>query len=392
MSSLYERLGVGREASTEEIRRAYKDLAKQKHPDKGGDPEEFKQIQEAHEVLCDENRRRMYDVTGSTEEGGGGPAMAAGGIPFSFMGGMGPFGMPGVAFDIGSMFGNIFGGGPGGGPQKRQRQGKGPNKHHDIGISLAEFYHGKEFKLKFNQARRCDKCGGSGAEKTESCGPCQGRGMKTTMRQIGPGMIAQQTGPCDNCNGEGKRIMKACTTCHGKKFVEREKTLDIRIEPGMAEGQTLIFSGECSDTLEHETPGDVVLAIKRSDAPTSDFDSWEWKGHNLHIRKRISFAESVIGFKKELTGHPSGKRIVVGWRKGVITHGAVLEAGGWGMPRPASAGGGHGTCFVEFFIDAPEPKEWTTEERDALRKLLGGDVDTIDTDEVVYLSMPKQEN
>jgi molecular chaperone DnaJ len=110
--SLYDVLGVSKSANTDEIRKAYKDLAKQLHPDRGGDPEKFKAIQQAHEILCDEQKRRQYDMTGSTEEGGG---MTAGGVPFEFMGGMGPFGMPGVSFDFGSMFGGLggmFGGGP----------------------------------------------------------------------------------------------------------------------------------------------------------------------------------------------------------------------------------------------------------------------------------------
>jgi DnaJ-class molecular chaperone len=376
--SLYERLGLGKGASTEEIRRAYKDLAKQKHPDRGGDPEEFKQIQEAHEVLADDQKRKMYDMTGSVNgEPQGGPGQGGMGFPFEFMGGGMPFGVP---FDIGSMFGGMFGGGP----RRPQRQHKGPNKHHEVPITLADFYGGRELKIKFNQARRCNGCSGSGADKTEPCGPCGGRGVRTMQQMIGPGMIAQSTGPCDVCSGEGKRVIRQCSACHGKRFKEHEKELSIKIVPGMAEHQTFTFAGECSDSLEYENPGDVVLSVRRSDVPTEDFDSWEWKGCDLYVRKKISFAESVMGFKRELTGHPSGKRIVVGWRKGVLVHGTVLQAQGWGMPKKE---GGFGTCHVQIFVDAPPVKEWSVEEREQLRKLFGGEVDTIDTDDIVQLCM-----
>lgn len=392
MSSLYDVLGLEKGASVEEIRKAYKEQAKLKHPDRGGDPEEFKKVQEAHEILTDEQRRRMYDMTGSTNSSnpGAGGGMAAGGIPFEFMQGMGPFGMPGVAFDFGSMFGGMFGGqggpqGGGGGPGgRRQRPGKSPNKHHDIGLTLADFYNGREIKLKFNQARRCGGCNGSGAETTEPCGACGGRGLRTQARMIGPGMVAQSTGPCDVCSGEGKRVLKQCRSCHGKKFQEQEKVLDIQIRPGMVEGQTLVFSGECSDTMEYEQPGDVVLCLKRADMPISDIDSWEWRGTDLWIRKRISFAESILGFKRTLDSHPSGKKIIVGWRKGALVHGAVMQAPGWGMPNPKEEGR-YGTCYVQIVVDAPSPREWTMEERDTLRNLLGGDVETMETEEIVSL-------
>lgn len=385
--SLYERLGLDKSASVEEIRRAYKDLAKQKHPDRGGDPEEFKQIQEAHEILTDEQRRRMYDLTGSTnEQGGPGGGMAAGGIPFEFMRGMGPFGMPGVAFDIGSMFGGMFGGGgpgPGPGGNRRPRHPKGPNKHHDIGLNLQDFYNGRDIKLKFNQARKCDGCKGSGAAEggTEACGPCGGRGVRTHTQMIGPGMMAQQTGPCDACGGDGRRVLRPCKICHGKKYVEREKILDIQIRPGMREGQTLVFAGECSDSAEYDQPGDVVLTLRRADQPTADVDCWEWRGNDLWIRKRVSFAESVIGFKRTLEGHPSGKTLVVGWRKGALVHGATLQAPGWGMPTAE----GHGTCFVQIWVDTPATREWNAEEREKLRELLGGEVQTMDSEDVVPL-------
>jgi DnaJ-class molecular chaperone len=358
MSDLYERLGLEQGASHEEIRRAYKDLAREKHPDRGGDPEEFKKIQEAHEVLTDEGRRRMYDTTGSTQEGGAPMSgMAAGGFPFHFMGGA----------------------------PRRPLAGRGPNKQHDIGLTLRDFYKGKEIKLKFNQARRCAGCKGSGAEKTEPCGQCSGTGSKTMVRAIGPGIMAQTRVPCDGCGGEGKRVIRACGVCHGKRFVEREKQLDIRIVPGMRDGENLVFEGECSDSPDFERPGDVVLTLRRTDAGVSYIDEFEWEGDDLCIRKQITFAESILGFSRVLSNHPGGEKTVI-WRGGPLIHGAVLQIAGGGMPR--RGGTGHGALRVQVLVQPPETKPWTPEEVAKLQSVLGGASIGLDaeTGEVLTLS------
>jgi DnaJ family protein A protein 2 len=374
MSDLYERLGVDRDASREEIRRAYKDLAKEKHPDRGGDPEEFKRIQEAHEVLTDEDRRRMYDVTGSAAEGSGAPmsGMAAGGFPFHFMNGAGPFGMPGVAFDMGDVFSHLFGGGgPGvGAGPRRSRAPRGPNKHHDIGLSLRDFFVGKEIKLKFNQARRCTGCAGSGADSTEPCGQCGASGFKTLTRQIGPGMMAQTRIPCDGCSGEGKRVLRACGACHGKKYMEREKSLDIKIKPGMHDGQNLVFEGECSDSAEFERPGDVVLTLRRTDGGVGDMDEYEWVKDDLILRKSISYTESILGFSMVLEKHPGGSRTVE-WRGGPLIHGAMLKYTGGGMPR---SGGGFGDLFIQVMIVPPPCVAWSAEDAAKLSSVFGAPV------------------
>lgn len=366
MSDLYERLGLEKDASTEEIRRAYKDLARVKHPDRGGDAEEFKKIQEAHEVLTDEERRRIYDMTGGLEEMPPGVGMAAGGIPFHFMQGAGPFGMPGVSFDMGDVFSHIFGGGAP--PGKRSKAARGPNKHHDIGLRLADFYKGKEIKLKFNQARRCGACKGDGAEATEPCTACGGSGARTITRAIGPGMMAQTRIGCDVCSGEGKRVIRVCRGCQGKKFIEREKQLEIRIVPGMRDGEQLTFAGECSDSNDFVTPGDVVLTLRRSDAGVSELDEYEWSGDNLTIRKQITYAESVLGFKIKLEDHPGGPRVVE-WNGGPLIHGAVLQLGGGGMPRRS---GGHGNLYVQVMIAPPPTRAWSAEDAAKLQSVLGG--------------------
>lgn len=391
MSDFYERLGVSRQASHDEIRKAYKDRSKELHPDRpGGDEKRFQAIQEAHEVLSDENRRRMYDLTGSDvgDSGGGGPmsGMAAGGIPFSFMGGGGPFGMPGVSFDMSGLFGQMFGMRPDGGARPK-RAGKGPNKHHDVGLKLSNFYKGHEIKLKFNQARRCTTCDGAGGE-TESCSPCNGSGVRTMTRQIGPGMIAQTRGACDSCRGEGKTVKSACTTCSGKKFVEKEKQLEIQIRPGMKEGQQLTFSGECSDTVEHEEPGDVVLTLQRADLGVGDTDEYEWKGDDLVFRKEITFAESILGFTETLTDHPNGASPAVTWRSGPLLHGAMLKMEGGGMPKKH---GGYGHLYFQVLVTPPEVKPWTTEEATTLQSVLGGGAASLTDAAATRLSLSSAE-
>lgn len=367
---LYETLGVDSNASRDEIRRAYKDLAREKHPDRGGDPEEFKKIQEAHEVLTDEDRKRVYDMTGSVSGGGEGPmsGMAAGGFPFHFMNGAGPFGMPGVAFDMGDMFSHIFGGGGGGGSgPRRTRAPRGPNKHHDIGLTLRDFYKGKEIKLKFNQARRCTHCNGSGADSTEPCGECSASGFKTLTRAIGPGIMAQTRVQCDGCGGEGKRVMRACGTCHGKKYMEREKALDIKIVPGMRDGETLTFAGECSDSGEFERPGDVVLSLRRSDGGVGELDEYEWSGDDLTIRKSVSYAESVLGFSLTLENHPCGPRTFA-WRGGPLIHGSVLQIASAGMPRRS---GGFGILYIQIMVQPPAAIPWSPEDAAKLQSVFG---------------------
>jgi len=368
MSDFYKALGVERDASVEAIRKAYRTLARDKHPDKGGSAEEFQVIQHAHEVLTDPDRRRMYDMTGSDSPQGGPPqgGMAAGGIPFNFMPGMGPFGIPGVNFDMSGIFGQMFGGG---GSPKTRRGGNGPNKHHDIGLKLSDFYTGKDIQLKFNQARRCNPCNGSGAETSEACGPCSGSGTRNVIRQLGPGMMAHTRMACDVCNGEGRRVLRPCKSCQGKRFNEREKQLEIKILPGMREGEQIAFSGECSDTPDFDSPGDVVLTLRRVNMGAGEMDEYDWKGDDLWIRKTITYVESILGFSIVLGDHPNGASPTFVWRGGPLIHGAVLQMAEGGMPNKS---GQKGTLYIQIMITPPPAVPWSSEDAAKLQSVLGG--------------------
>lgn len=389
MSDLYERLGLARGASSDEIKKAYRSLAREHHPDKGGDPEQFKAIQEANEVLSDDRRRQVYDMTGAVNEGSGGGGggmggMAAGGVPF-FMSQMGPFGMPGVNFDMGDLFGNIFGGG-GGGRRPQQRGGKGPDKRQDVGLRLEQFYKGNDIKLKFNQARRCGMCNATGAETTEVCGAgCNGTGFRTIHQQLAPGMMVQSRAPCDACSGSGKRVLRACKGCQGKKFIQKEKILDIKVMPGMVVGEALTFAGECSDTLEYDAPGDVILDLKLAmDGPPK----YEWQGFDLIYKHYVSFTESILGFEVVLVDHPSGTSPKYEWRGGPLINGAVLKMDGGGMPRRGGNGsGGFGVLHLQICVRPPPTVPWSTEDAAKLASVLGAPSVTMVTEGVKTLAL-----
>jgi DnaJ family protein A protein 2 len=361
--SLYEKLSLEKGASSEEIKKSYHKLSKVLHPDKGGDPEKFKEIQHAYEILSDDERRQMYDMTGSeSEQGGGGNPF--GNNPFGggmhFGGGM-PFG------DLGAMFGGMFGGMSG--PRQQRKAPRGPDKAQDIPLTLRDFYVGREIQMKFHQQRGCTLCSASGALKTETCTGCRGQGMKMLMRQIGPGMMQQSVQPCNDCNGEGKRVLQVCHECGGKKYKGQEKGLSVKIEPGMANGEKLRFDGQCSDSPDYERPGDVIITLVRTTSgEESDF---EWQGNDLHISHSIQLADAFLGFNAAIKGHPSGKLITLAWAGGPLMHDTVLVAKGLGMPVKGKKGD-YGDLFVhiDITISSAEKREgWTVAQRAAIKTL-----------------------
>lgn len=295
--SLYDLLGLGKGATANEIRKAYLTLSRTHHPDKGGDPEEFKKIQKAYEILSDDKRREMYDMTGSEDEGGGGMPGMPPGMPFGFPGmppGM-PFSFP---INIESLFGGM-----GQRPQGQKRPGKPAPKVQEIPISLYDFYYGKDVELKFERQKFCSSCKGGGHEKMDTCGSCGGTGSKQSVVMMGPGMQGIMRGPCPDCGGNGKRSTGKCWTCNGEKTKSQEKVLHIRIEPGMRPGEVFNFAGECSDQAEYTEPGDVQIHLQEADEEIP-FQRVARTSHDLQTRVSITLKESLLGCKRVLEGHP----------------------------------------------------------------------------------------
>ena len=363
--SLYEKLGVEKNASPEEIKQAYFKLSKTAHPDKGGDAEDFKQINHAYSVLRDQQKRHMYDMTGSDGSNGGGDGPTEINMEDLFGGGGMPF-FGGMGAMFSEMFGGMGGGPPGrgGGGRKAPR---GPDKTQDIPLRLADFYNGREISMKFHQQRGCTLCKATGALKTESCSGCRGMGMRVVIRQVGPGMIQQSTQKCVDCNGEGQRVLTVCHECSGKKYKSQDKSLTARIEPGMCDGEKIRFAGECSDAPEYERPGDVVLNLLR----TSNDSDFEWQGNNLHMTHSIEHGEALLGFNVAIKDHPSGKDFVLSWAGGPLQHDMMLVGKGLGMPIKGKKGEyGDLIVHIDVAITATEKKDsWTSEQRELLQRV-----------------------
>lgn len=307
MTDLYTVLGVDRKANADEIRKAYKRRSLETHPDRGGTKEEFQAVNEANAVLSDPAKRVEYDTTGSVGDH------------------RGP--------DLSQMFGSIFGSGfpfpmPGGrgpGPMKTSR---GRNVHHEIGVSLRDLWHGKSFTFNMKRGVLCVECAGRGGTKLTTCGDCGGRGMRVRRQQMGPMMMMTQE-PCVTCHNTGQKVSELCKGCVGKCVVERESSLQVRIEPGMQEGDQIVFAGQCSESPEYETPGDVILIIR---AAATDPECWVRRGADLVIEVTLTLAESLMGWERSLADHPSDRSLHLTWTSGAVREGEILRVQGWGMP------------------------------------------------------------
>jgi DnaJ homolog subfamily A member 2 len=375
MKSLYDVLGVPKDASADAIRAAYRKLALKHHPDKGGDPEKFKEISKANEVLSDEGRRKMYDMTGSTDEdgsvGSGGPFGAGGpggGMPFPF------------PFDLGAMFGGMFGGGGmrggggGGAGGTKQRRGKAPPKIHETPISLRDFYHGKTIKMQFERKKFCDGCKGEGAAEWETCGPCRGTGQVQRIFMMGPGMQTIMHGACDVCKGAGRSVKRACDVCEGARLVAQHRNVDVVIEPGMRPGETIVFARECSDQLEYEEAGDLHIVLIQGQEEGETFVRLGAGGSDdLGTEVSIGLCDALTGctmIREGHPGHPEGLRVEL---PSGVQNGEVVRIAGEGMPVPRS--NRRGDLHVRVRVVMTESEKSVLASHDArakLRELFGG--------------------
>jgi DnaJ family protein A protein 2 len=345
MADLYSVLGVPRTATEEEIRKAYKRRSLETHPDKpGGSKEEFQTVSQAKHILLDPGLRADYDATGripgAAEEngGGGGPNMS-------------------------EIFGNLFGGGmpffAGGGPGPGRKPPRGPNKIHEIGVSLADLWHGKTIKLNMHRDVLCDSCKGKGGTQTTTCTGCSGRGFRMRRQQMGP-MVMMAQEPCGPCASTGEEVVGKCSVCAGERVLARETVLSVVIEPGMQEGDRLVFPGQCSESAQFEAPGDLILVIR---GVSTDPEGWHRRGPELMIEIRLTLAEAMLGWERSITDHPSGKPLHIAWTGGSLREAEVLRIPTWGMPRSKDE---YGDLRIVCRVGSDHQSTWSEEQQRAL--------------------------
>jgi chaperone protein DnaJ len=341
----YEILGVPKNADERELKKAFHKLSLKWHPDKN--PEEkheeateaFKKISEAYEVLSDGDKRKRYDQFG--KEGlQGGPDAGPGGFHFNFGGmGMNPFEQ---------MFGGMFGGGS----QQQRRGGKGPSKHQEIGITIADMMNGATKRLRIAHRVRCGDCNGNGTKSgkaSSSCTGCNGRGAKIRVIRMGPNQIMQQQSVCDECRGSGKKISETdkCSACNGEKSRMKDTILQVDISKGTKDGDRFEIPNAADWEDGMTESGDIILIFREEKREDLRRD-----GNDLFMRVPILLSEALCGCKLRIA-HPSGETIVVE-SKDIIKPNQRRRVEGLGFYNKISV---NGDLILEFDIIFPDKLE-----------------------------------
>ncbi|KAI3853864.1 hypothetical protein MKX03_001192 [Papaver bracteatum] len=285
-------IAMAQDASPDDLKKAYRKAAIKHHPDKGGDPEKFKELQTAYEVLNDPEKRNIYDQYGEDALKEMGGDAAGDHDPFDF-------------------FERIF---------KRQNGGPGGKKRgqdvvHALKVSLEDLYSGTMKKLSLTLNVICSKCTGKGTKSGGStmCFGCQGSGMKVSIRHLGPSMIQQMQHPCNECKGTGETIMDEdrCPQCKGEKVVQEKKVLEVHVEKGMQNGQKIKFCGQADEAPDTVT-GDVVFVVTQKDHP-----KFKRKGDDLFVQHTLTLTEALCGFQFALT-HLDGRQLRIKTNPGEV--------------------------------------------------------------------------
>ena len=287
----YEVLGVAKSASEDEIKKAYRSLAKKYHPDMNpGDKEaevKFKEVNEAYAVLSDSEKRSKYDRFGHAAFD---PASGGG----SGFGGFGGFG--GADFDFGDIFSSFFGGGG----STRSRQNipmEGDDIATRITISFDEAVFGCKKEINFARVEACGECSGSGAAKgttPETCSTCHGTGRVTVQQQTMLGYMQTQRA-CQSCRGTGKIIKTPCKNCNGKGRIKINKKLEVTIPAGIDNGQNIILRGQGSAGINGGTSGDLIIEVR-----VKEHELFRRRGNNIYFEVPISFSEAALGAEIEI--------------------------------------------------------------------------------------------
>jgi molecular chaperone DnaJ len=348
--TLYDTLGVAKGASQDEIKKAYRKLAREYHPDKNpGDAaaeERFKEVQTAYDVLSDDEKRKQYDRFGSTNGRGAGP----GGQNVNF-----DFGNFDIG-DLGDLFGGMFGGRSSSRGSRRQPV-RGSDVEVEVQLSFEDSLQGAEVKVPVELTTACRECGGTGAQPGTApviCPECNGRGVKSESQ----GLFALSQ-PCPRCRGNGTVIEKPCVKCHGSGRERRIKTYTVKIKPGVKHGTKIRLKGKGEAGDDGGPAGDLVVVTRVAESET-----YERRGDDLVVQVPVSFATATLGGKVEV---PTPEGAVSLKIPSGSEDGKLLRIKGRGAPRLNGSGKGDVLARVRIQV----PKRINKKERELLEKLEG---------------------
>ncbi len=343
----YKILGVEKNASKEDIKKAYKTLAKKYHPDlnKEADAQEkFKEINEAASVLGDDQKRKAYDQYGDD-------AFKQGGFDRGFSGFSDFSGFSsGVDFDFDDVFEMFFGGNP-----RRRTRDKGTDLRYDLEIDLEEAAFGSDQEIKLRKKNICGECSGMGGHKLETCNSCKGTGHKKSIKRTPFGAF-QTTTLCEECEGSGKTPKEICDSCEGAGYVVGEKIIKIKTPQGIESGTRLRILGEGDAGLRGQESGDLYVFIK-----VTQHEFFEREGNDIYIDIPISYTQAVFGDEIEVPTLKGKAKIKV--PAGTQSE-TTLKMKGKGIPYTDGLGAGDQNVRVSVEV----PKHLNKKQEEALKK------------------------
>ncbi|EGV63230.1 DnaJ-like protein xdj1 [Yamadazyma tenuis] len=371
---LYEILGVTSSADSSAIKKAYRRLALQYHPDKVTEHEreeaeiKFKEVSHAYEILIDEEKRNHYDIYGTTDDSNPFPGeQEFHGNPYDNF-----FGQGGSAEFGANDFANFFNGMNMNGNRKGQqgKPNKTPNAEIDVDVTLEDLYKGKIIKITSTRNIICTHCKGTGAKKNavaKQCAKCEGKGKATKITRVGPGLVTQTTVDCTTCKGSGKvfSTKSYCKKCKGTMLIEEVKILEFEILKGSMGGESITLKGE-SDEYPGKETGDVVMTLS-----CKEHRVFERKEIDLYCDMKIPLVDALCGFSRIVVKHLDGRAIKVTTPKGkVIRPGDYIKIKGEGMPIKSSdswfSRASKGDLYIKVDIEFPKDN-WYLERNDLLK-------------------------
>ena len=361
MKDYYKILGLNRNASPEEIKKAFHKLAHKYHPHKGGDEKKFKEINEAYQVLSDKAKRAQYDRFGRVFDGVSGENGSTPGFDFNwFWGKSSAEGGPNLEFDfgeLGDLFEDFFGFG---GEPKRKDFKKGRHIKIDIEIPLEDTLKSQRKEISLYKQILCSRCQGKGAEpgtSVKECFSCRGTGQVQQIKRTFFGSFTRWT-VCPECGGEGYRFEKPCIVCRGEGRVKGEENIEIFIPAGVDSNQVIEIKGKGNAGKRGGKPGDLYIRIL-----VKEHLVFERRGDDLYTVRSITFSQAALGDEIEIPTLEQ-KKILLKIPAGTES-GKVLRISGKGIPR--FSGYGRGNLYVELKVETP--KRLSKKQRELLKKL-----------------------